>query len=93
MIGAELISELISNVISNFFKLATSFIGSQKLNGLRKKRLKKLLQDSRFLTGRKLETLTLKIGTTPEECRKLLLEMGAKGIFLKGNIEGWTLGE
>ena len=62
-----------------------------RLFGPRKNLLRKLLQDSRFKSGRTLVTLSLVTGTTDEECRRLLIEIGARGILLKNKVEGWTL--
>ncbi|WP_155773870.1 hypothetical protein [Rhodovulum sp. MB263] len=54
----------------------------------RKKKLSELLNRQNFRT---LEMLCLVSGTTPEECRTLLVELGARGSLLKGGKEGWTL--
>jgi hypothetical protein len=59
--------------------------------GPRKKLLNQLLDDSRFPDGRQIETLSRVTGTTPDECRRLLIEIGARGVTLKGDKEGWAL--
>ncbi len=87
------ISDLTSGFTGALLSAAANFLDSHKLKKIRKKQLRKLLRDSRFPDGRKLETLSLKTGTTIEECRDLLVEIGAKGIKLKDNTEGWTLNE
>jgi hypothetical protein len=53
--------------------------------------LRTLLEDSRYSDGRKLETLKLYTGTSAKECRRLLIEVGARGVRLPGDIEGWAL--
>ncbi len=40
---------------------------------------------------RSIETLCRASGTTAEECRRLLIEIEARGVRLKGNREGWVL--
>ena len=63
----------------------------ERLNGPRKRFLATMLEDQRFPDGRHLETLARVTGTSPEECRRLLVEIGARGILLKGQVEGWVL--
>ncbi|MEL7090482.1 MAG: hypothetical protein AAFN94_01990 [Pseudomonadota bacterium] len=55
------------------------------------KLLGSLLDDkSKGATGiRSLDTLTLKTGMTPEECRALLSEMGCEGVTMADGREGW----
>ena len=40
---------------------------------------------------RSLEMLTHVTGTTDEECRRLLIEIGARGVLMNGRKEGWAL--
>jgi|SRR5579863_3272100 len=63
----------------------------ERLNGPRKHLLRKLLADGRFTDGRKIETLTLYSGTSPEECRRLLIEIEARGVRFADGSEGWAL--
>jgi hypothetical protein len=63
----------------------------EKMNGPRKRLLKQMLEDSRFGDGRKLETLANVTGCTHEECRRLLVEIGARGVLFKDDVEGWAL--
>ncbi len=63
----------------------------QRHNGPRKKLLLKLLRDDRFKDGRKLSTLSRVTGIPQEECRRLLIEIEARGVTLEGNVEGWVL--
>jgi hypothetical protein len=58
--------------------------------GPRKELLLKLLKDPRFET-RSLERLRLVTGTTKEECRRLLIEIGARGVSMTDDEEGWAL--
>ena len=60
-------------------------------DGPRKKLLLKMLKDDSWPDGRTLEMLSRVTGTPPEECRRLLIEIDARGIRLKGNVEGWAL--
>lgn len=52
--------------------------------------LRKLLDDPAFPDGRYLDTLCIFTGTSPEECRGLLIEIEARGIRLEKG-EGWVL--
>ena len=54
----------------------------------RKKLLKELLGASDF---RSLETLSRVSGTSPDDCRTLLIELNARGSLLEDGREGWTL--
>ena len=49
-----------------------------------------MLEEERFDDGRYLQTLRIVTGTTEEECRRLLIEIGARGFALKDG-EGWAL--
>ena len=60
--------------------------------GPRKKILQQMLEDTKF-ESRKLETLCFYTGTTKEECRRLLIEIGARGVKLEHGEEGWALSE
>jgi hypothetical protein len=53
-----------------------------------------MLGDERFPDGRYVDTLRVVTGTTPEECRTLLIQVGARGVTLapkEGGTEGWAL--
>ena len=63
----------------------------EKLNAPRKELLRKMLEDEQWSDGRKLETLSRVIGATEAECRSLLIEIGARGVTLEGDVEGWAL--
>jgi hypothetical protein len=63
----------------------------ERIYGPRKKLLKQLLEDQQFSDGRTLETLSRVTGTDERECRRLLIEIGARGVMLKNGIEGWAL--
>ena len=54
----------------------------------RKDKLKELLNRYDFRT---LDMLCLVTGTTEDECRTLLIELGARGSRLASGKEGWTL--
>jgi hypothetical protein len=55
----------------------------------RKELLHRLLSGN--LTFRTLETLSRTVGTTPEDCRSLLVEIGARGALLRDGREAWAL--
>jgi hypothetical protein len=56
----------------------------------RKRLLTQLLSDPAYREGRYLDTLCIYTGTSPEECRGLLIEIEARGIRLSKG-EGWVL--
>ena len=62
-----------------------------RLNGPRKRLLLRMLEDARFSDGRSFDVLCRVAGTTSEECRYLLVEVGARGVTLAGDKEGWAL--
>jgi gas vesicle protein len=62
----------------------------EKFNGPRKRLLMQMLKDSKFPNGRTIETLSKVTGTEKTECRRLLIEIGARGTLLKDEKEGWT---
>lgn len=63
----------------------------ERLNGPRRRLLERLLKDDRFADGRTLESLCRVTGTSPEECRTLLIEVEARGVKLASGEEGWAL--
>jgi hypothetical protein len=64
-------------------------LAEKRLNGPRKSNLKKLLEDDKF-KWRRLSTLARVTGTNQEECRRLLIEIGARGSLSEGD-EMWGL--
>jgi hypothetical protein len=56
----------------------------------RKKLLRDMLNNQEFKEGRSLETLSKVTGSSHEECRRLLIELGARGFTLTDGREGWT---
>lgn len=63
---------------------------ANSLDNLRKNLLRTMLDNPKFTEGRSLETLCRVSGAIPEECRRLLLELGARGFTLQNGNEGWT---
>jgi hypothetical protein len=63
---------------------------ANSLDNLRKSLLKKMLDNPKFKEGRSLATLSRVTGAEPEECRRLLIEIGARGFTLSRGEEGWT---
>jgi len=54
-----------------------------------------MLKDKRFKDGRRLSTLTRVTGTKDDDCRRLLIELKARGLTLANDVgepcEGWAL--
>jgi hypothetical protein len=102
----DLSSELAAGIIGGFLggalgvisTVVGSYYGPRKLEEWREQHrdapqremLEDLLEDSRYPDGRFLKTLTLLTGTTDAECRRLLIQIRARGILLNGE-EGWVL--
>lgn len=98
---AALAGGIIGGVLGCVGTLLSSYWGPRKLeewrenraeeriNGPRKHLLKKLLEDDGF-EWRRLSTLARVTGTTEEECRRLLIEIGARGSLSPGE-ELWAL--
>lgn len=101
--ASAIVGGLIGGVLGVIGTLVSSYYGPRKfeewreqreeerLNGPRKRLLKKLLEDQRFKDGRTLETLSRVTGTSEEECRRLLIEIEARGVRLADGKEGWAL--
>jgi hypothetical protein len=82
--------------------LVTSYLGPRKLEewredrreereyGPRKALLERMLRDPQ-LSIRSIDLLTHVTGTSEEECRRLLIEIGARGVVMHGQKEGWAL--
>lgn len=66
--------------------------GSQQasIDAVRKNLLHQMLSNPEFKDGRSIETLSKVTGSTAEECRKLLIDIGGRGFTLKDGREGWT---
>ena len=62
----------------------------QREDGPRKQLLLAMLDNDDFGDGRYLKTLRIVTGTSEDECRRLLIEIGARGVQLKDG-EGWAL--
>jgi len=50
----------------------------------------RMLQDSKH-DIRTLDMLKHVTGTSADECRRLLIEIGARGVVMSGDREGWAL--
>ncbi|MFW6753800.1 hypothetical protein ACKUG4_24295 [Pseudomonas glycinae] len=88
-----LLGVLVGSIVSIIGNLLIYWYQNKRANSLdnlRKKLLKKMLDNSRFPEGRSLETLCRVTGAEPENCRRLLIELGARGFTLTRGGEGWT---
>jgi hypothetical protein len=63
---------------------------ADRIDRPRKELLQRMLEDERWVT-RRLDRLCAVSGTAPEDCRRLLISIGARGVMLKGGAEGWAL--
>jgi acyl-CoA synthetase (AMP-forming)/AMP-acid ligase II len=92
---------IIGGVLGCVATLLSTYWGPRKLEDLREKQaeeriygprkhlLKKLLEDNRF-EWRRLSTVARATGTIEKECRRLLIEIGARGSLSEGE-ELWAL--
>lgn len=100
---AAIVGGLIGGILGAGGTLLSSYYGPRKFeewkeqrqeekrNGKRKALLRQLLEDNAFPDGRTLETLSRATGTTEKECRRLLIEIDARGVRLANGNEGWAL--
>ena len=63
----------------------------QREHAPRKRLLLLLLTEKSDMPIRSLERLRLVTGTTDQECRRLLIELNARGVKMKEGKEGWAL--
>ena len=90
---------LIGGVLSVAGTFVGSYWGPLKLEKRREKKhdeprkelLLRLLKEKKDEPIRSLERLQLVTGTTVEECHRLLIDVGARGVMMKGGREGWAL--
>jgi hypothetical protein len=100
---AGVLGGIVGGVLGVLGTLVTSYYGPRRLeswreereeerrNGPRKRLLLNLLEADGHDDGRTLERLSRVTGTTDEECRRLLIEIGARGVLFKSGKEGWGL--
>jgi hypothetical protein len=84
VVGSTL--SIVGNLIFHWYQNRKA----DSLDNLRKNLLRQMLDNSKFPEGRSLETLSRVTGAEPEECRRLLIEIGARGFTLARGVEGWT---
>lgn len=87
-LGGVIIGALIA-ILGNIIIFKMQNKQQQTIDTARKGLLDKMLGDSRFKDGRALETLCNVTGATPDECRRLLIEIEARGFKLQDDREGW----
>lgn len=63
---------------------------ASRLDRSNRDQLRNMLTGEKFRV-RSLDKLTRATGTNPEDCRRLLREIGARGVTLKSGEEGWKL--
>lgn len=100
--SAALVGGFIGGVLGVLGTLVTSYDGPRRLEewregrdekrefGPRKELLKQMLRDSDHPI-RTLAMLSHVTGTSEDECRRLLIEIGARGVVMSGQREGWAL--
>lgn len=99
-LSSEVIAALGGAVVGVVGTIFSSYLGPRQLDEHRERKqaerdrprkellLKLLEQDHKI---RSLESLTRATGTSEEECRRLLVDVGARGMKLKSGKEGWGL--
>jgi len=99
---AALVGGFIGGSLGVAGTLVTSYYGPRRLEewrerqrearqfGPRKELLEQMLRDENFPI-RSFEFLRHVTGTTDDECRRLLIEVGARGVLMRGGKEGWAL--
>jgi hypothetical protein len=99
---AALLGGFIGGALGVTGAVVTSYFGPRKLEewrerrdeerryGPRKELLRRMLNDPQ-LPIRSFDLLKHVTGTTDEDCRRLLIEIGARGVVMRGGGEGWAL--
>jgi hypothetical protein len=103
----DFITALVGGVVGGIFgvlvTILSSYWGPRKFEewkerrqemrewGPRKALLFDMLKSPAASEGLPFDDLCLISGTTPKECRRLLIEVKARGIRLTGGQEGWVL--
>lgn len=87
-LGGVVLGALIA-IIGNIIIFKMQNKQQKTIDEARKKLLHKMLSDSTFKEGRSLEALSQVTGSQPEECRRLLIEISARGFTLADGREGW----
>lgn len=98
-LAAGIVGGFVGGALGVLSTVVGSYYGPRRLEEWREERrdapkremLQDLLNDSRYPDGRFLKTLTLLTGTSDEECRRLLIQVKARGIILANEEEGWVL--
>ena len=98
---AALIGGVIGGVLGVVSTLVGSYWGPRRLEtwrerkreeveyGPRKRLLEQMLREREPI--RSFDFLRHVSGTAPEDCRRLLIEIGARGVVMQGGKEGWAL--
>jgi len=95
---AGIIGGFVGGTLGVLATVISSYFGPRWLEGWRARRrdeprkqlLRTLLNEPGYPDGRYLTTLCMYTGTSPDECRGLLIEIEARGSRLKDG-EGWVL--
>ncbi len=104
--SSELAAGLIGGFVGGVFGVLssgiTAYLGPLKLeqrkeqrreqreDGPRKALLERMLDEPQPLV-RSFDRLKHVTGTTDDECRRLLIEIGARGVLMRDGREGWAL--
>jgi hypothetical protein len=100
--ASALLGGLVGGILGVFSAVVASYWGPRKLeqaraadeeereHGPRKRLLMQMLSEPnpRIRSFTMLRHVT---GTTDEDCRRLLIEIGARGVVMRGGKEGWAL--
>lgn len=79
------VSTALLTFLTNHFQMSEK----RKIDETRKKLLKEALGNLEHKEGRSLDTLVKITGAEPTECRRLLIQINARGFTLKDGREGW----
>ena len=98
-LAAGVIGGVVGGVLGVLGTTVSSYWGPRRLEQWRQDRrdeprkqlLRRMLSDERFPDGRTLDRLRTVTGTSPEECRRLLVQVGARGVVFPNSVEGWAL--
>jgi hypothetical protein len=98
-LAAGLVGGVVGGVLGVLGATVSAYWGPRRLEQWRqdhrdeprKRLLRHMLEDERFSDGRTLQRLCTVTGTSQEECRRLLIQVGARGVIFANQAEGWAL--
>jgi hypothetical protein len=98
-LAAGVIGGVVGGALGVLGTTVTAYWGPRQLEQWRQERrdeprkqlMRRMLDDERFPHGRTRDRLRIVTGTSADECRRLLIQVGARGVIFRDDVEGWAL--